>query len=185
MQQNMGAGVGATEEVLYIVDEDDREVGSILRSHAHLLGAGLTVRCVNAFLAHSGRIWVPLRQSWKRQFPSTLDFSVGGHVEWGESYLKAFLREAEEEIGLVLGSGDYREVAALRGGHDGVRVNQRVYLIPFENDCPAFNTDDYESWTWMTSAELLELHRSRPGSLKPDLAAVVANPVVSAAIASL
>ena len=90
----------SADELLDIVDEQDRVVGQARRSAAY--AERLRHRCVFIFVRDArGRIFVHRRASGKLVFPSRYDMFVGGVVGAGESYDAAALREAEEELGVT------------------------------------------------------------------------------------
>ena len=90
------------EELLDLVDEQDRVIGARFRSEIYRDGLN-NFRAVNAFLVNDfGQLWIPRRTAAKRIFPLCLDMSVAGHVASGEDYLTAFRRELYEELNLVL-----------------------------------------------------------------------------------
>jgi len=87
------------DEILDIVDENDRVIGQSPRGKAY--AEGLRHRC--AFIQARdarGRLFVHRRTPVKLVFPSLYDMFVGGVVGAGESYDSAALREAEEELGV-------------------------------------------------------------------------------------
>ncbi|CAM5587650.1 NUDIX domain-containing protein [Streptomyces abikoensis] len=87
------------DEVLDIVDEQDRVVGRAPRGEAY--ARGLRHRCVFVLARDGeGKIFVHRRTPGKLVFPSCHDMFVGGVVGAGESYDEAALREAEEELGV-------------------------------------------------------------------------------------
>jgi 8-oxo-dGTP pyrophosphatase MutT (NUDIX family) len=91
--------MSAADELLDIVDEDDRVVGQSPRGEAY--ARGLRHRCVFIEARDAdGRIFVHRRTPTKLVFPSLYDMFVGGVVGAGESYDAAALREAEEELGV-------------------------------------------------------------------------------------
>ncbi|MET9295534.1 NUDIX domain-containing protein [Streptomyces sp. NPDC003077] len=87
------------DEILDIVDEQDRVVGQAPRGEAY--ARKLRHRCT-FILARDAedRIFVHRRTAHKLVFPSHYDMFVGGVVGAGESYDEAALREAEEELGV-------------------------------------------------------------------------------------
>jgi 8-oxo-dGTP pyrophosphatase MutT (NUDIX family) len=94
----MGA-MSAADEILDIVDENDRVIGQSPRGEAY--ARGLRHRCVFIQARDAeGRIFVHRRTPTKLVFPSLYDMFVGGVVGAGESYDDAALREAEEELGV-------------------------------------------------------------------------------------
>ncbi|WP_455354710.1 NUDIX hydrolase [Streptomyces sp. SYSU K217416] len=89
----------AADEILDIVDEEDRVVGRAPRGEA--TAKGLRHRCVFVLARDGdGRVFVHRRTATKLVFPSMYDMFVGGVVGAGESYDEAALREAEEELGV-------------------------------------------------------------------------------------
>ncbi|MFH8368182.1 NUDIX hydrolase [Streptomyces sp. NPDC018031] len=90
----------SADELLDIVDEDDRVVGQARRGEA--TARRLRHRCAFVLARDgAGRIFVHRRTARKLVFPSLYDMFVGGVVGAGESYDQAALREAEEELGVV------------------------------------------------------------------------------------
>ncbi|MDQ8703027.1 NUDIX domain-containing protein [Streptomyces sp. LHD-70] len=89
----------SADEILDIVDEQDRVVGTAPRGEAY--AKGLRHRCV-FILARDAkdRVFVHRRTPTKLVFPSMYDMFVGGVVGAGEAYDTAALREAEEELGV-------------------------------------------------------------------------------------
>ena len=91
--------MSAADEILDIVDEQDRVIGRSPRGEAY--AKGLRHRCVFIEARDAeGRLFVHRRTPTKLVFPSRYDMFVGGVVGAGESYDEAALREAEEELGV-------------------------------------------------------------------------------------
>jgi 8-oxo-dGTP pyrophosphatase MutT (NUDIX family) len=89
----------SAEEILDVVDADDRVVGQATR--ADVYARGLTHRVAFVLVRDSGgRIFVHRRTETKMSFPGAYDMFVGGVVGAGETYDEAALREAEEELGV-------------------------------------------------------------------------------------
>lgn len=87
------------DELLDIVDEQDRVVGQAPRGEAY--ARRWRHRCVFVLVRDpQGRIFVHRRTAHKLVFPSRYDMFVGGVVGAGESYDRAAHREAEEELGV-------------------------------------------------------------------------------------
>ena len=91
--------MSAADEILDIVDENDRVVGRSPSGEAYT--KGLRHRCVFIQVRDTrDRLFVHRRTATKLVFPSLYDMFVGGVVGAGESYDEAALREAEEELGV-------------------------------------------------------------------------------------
>ncbi|MFT2017210.1 NUDIX hydrolase [Streptomyces sp. 796.1] len=89
----------SADEVLDVVDEQDRVVGQAPRGEVY--ARGLRHRCVFILVKDAaGRVFVHRRTAQKLVFPGLYDMFVGGVVGAGESYATAALREAEEELGV-------------------------------------------------------------------------------------
>lgn len=91
--------MSAADEILDVVDEHDRVVGTAPRGEVY--ARNLPHRCVFVEARDAaGRLFVHRRTASKLAFPSLYDMFVGGVVGAGESYDGAALREAEEELGV-------------------------------------------------------------------------------------
>lgn len=89
-----------SKEILPLVDETGRVVGSATRGECHggsmLLHPVVHLHLMNA----AGDIYLQKRPEWKDIQPGKWDTAVGGHVDFGESVPEALHREVREEIGL-------------------------------------------------------------------------------------
>lgn len=91
----------AGEEWFDIVDDDDRIVGRATRADCHG-NPGLIHRVAHVLvLNRKEQILLQKRSMSKDVQPGRWDTSVGGHLDPGESYLDAALREMREELGIV------------------------------------------------------------------------------------
>ena len=82
-----------------IVDENDNVVSSSTKQEA--LDNQLIHRIVRILVFNNkNEVYLQKRGPEKLSWPNKWDQSVGGHVDAGESYLDAALREAEEELGI-------------------------------------------------------------------------------------
>ncbi|MGW2670300.1 NUDIX hydrolase [Streptomyces sp. NPDC001272] len=91
--------MSAADEVLDVVDREDRVTGQAPRGEVY--ARGLLHRCVFVQVTDGlGRIFVHRRTASKLVFPARYDMFVGGVLGAGEEYPRAALREAEEELGV-------------------------------------------------------------------------------------
>lgn len=87
------------DELLDIVDNNDKVIGQELRSIIHQ--CGLQHRGAHILLfTQDGKLLVQKRSRDRASYPSAWDCSVSEHVKSGESYLEAAMRGAKEEMGV-------------------------------------------------------------------------------------
>jgi isopentenyl-diphosphate delta-isomerase len=88
-----------TDEIFDVVNAADKIVGKATRKDTHK--KGLLHRSVFFFIMDKkGRIFVNQRSKLKEFYSSYWSIVFGGHVNSGESYESAVIREAEEEAGI-------------------------------------------------------------------------------------
>ena len=88
-----------SEELLDVVDADDRVVGRATRGEIH--ARGLMHRAVHILLFNrNGDLFVQKRSLTKDENPGLWDSSAAGHVDSGEDYLDCARREIGEELGI-------------------------------------------------------------------------------------
>lgn len=87
-------------EMFEIVDEQDRVIGIAPRSECH--GNPALVHRVAHVLVFrpGGELLLQKRSRYKDIQPGKWDTSVGGHLDSGEDYQSAAIREMREELGL-------------------------------------------------------------------------------------
>lgn len=144
-----------SDEYLDLVDEKDQVIGKKPRSEVYKEHLS-NFRVVNAFAVNSqGQIWVPRRAANKRIFPLCLDMSVGGHVESGETYEQALVRETKEELNIDLETAPYKLLGHLTPQKDRVSAFMNVYEIKLDV-APEFNREDFVEYFWLTPKEFFE-----------------------------
>lgn len=87
------------DELFDVVDADDRVIGQATRSEVH--ARGLLHRAAHVFVLNSqGELLLQRRSATKDAHPLCWTSSCSGHLDAGENYEKAAVRELKEEIGL-------------------------------------------------------------------------------------
>ncbi len=91
--------MSVSEELLDVVDADDRVVGTASRSEIHT--RGLMHRAVHVLVFNrAGDLFLQKRSLAKDENPGLWDSSAAGHVDSGEDYLDCARREIGEELGI-------------------------------------------------------------------------------------
>jgi isopentenyldiphosphate isomerase len=89
-----------TTEYFETFDDDGRATGLVSRARVH--ASGLWHRSAHVFLFDSsGALYVQRRAAGKDICPGRWDFSVGEHLQPGETYLQGALRGLAEELGVT------------------------------------------------------------------------------------
>ena len=89
------------EEIFDVVDEQDRVIDHQPRRLVHRLG--LRHRAVQVLVFNArGQLFLQKRSRFKDTFPGAWDASASGHLDRGEDYPAAAVRETREELGLHL-----------------------------------------------------------------------------------
>ena len=90
-----------SQELLDVVDENDRVIGVKTRGEIH--AQGLMHRAVHILVFNgSGELFIQKRSMGKDNNPGLWDSSAAGHVDSGEDYYDCAIRELEEELGLTV-----------------------------------------------------------------------------------
>ena len=91
--------VPVSQELLDVVDADDRVVDVRPRGEVHRLG--LMHRSVHILLFNgTGELFIQKRSMSKDSNPGLWDSSAAGHLNSGEDYLSCAIREMGEELGV-------------------------------------------------------------------------------------
>lgn len=141
------------DEEMDLVDNNDTVIGRVYRTDAYN-SLICNYRVVNAFLINSSnKIYIPIRSSNKRLFPNSYDFSVGGHVKQGESYLEALFRECKEELNIDLNILKVKEILYLNPHKDNVSSFMKIWMINYNYEIE-YNTSDFCGANWLSFSEI-------------------------------
>lgn len=149
MNGNVKAGTG--DEWFDVVNERDEVVGRERRAVVH--ARGLWHRAVHILVFNqAGQVFLQKRSMIKDTAPGCWDSSCSGHVDAGEDYDVAAVRELREELGLNVSASlerIFREQARRETGWEFVWVYRLRHEGPFE-----LHPDEIERGEWRTPAEV-------------------------------
>jgi len=131
------------EEMFDVVDEQDRVLEAKPRDTVHV--NNLRHRASHMLIFNrAGELFLQKRSIWKDRNPAVWDSSAAGHVDAGETYLEAAVREVREEIGVdcelekigklpCMEENGWEFIEVFRGQHEGP-----FKLAPLEVEAGAF-----------------------------------------------
>lgn len=168
------------DEIFDIVDEADRVIGALPRAEVHR--RRLRHRAVHIFwLRADGLICLQRRSYAKDNCPGLLSTSCAGHVDSGEGYLQAAVRELREEVGVSITEADLREIDYApcheELGHEFVRS----YLLSGDH-APRIGRSEVDSLLWRLPVEMDAWMARAPESFSSPLVHLWARPAIRQAL---
>ncbi len=131
-----------------VVNEKDEVIGAEERKIAR--EKGLIHRVIRILVFNSqGEIFLQKRSQEKEAWPNRWDQSVGGHVEEGEDYLQAALRELKEELGISGVKLEEIEKYYTEGDYNGLTIKR--FNMPYQttyNGEVNFNKNEISESGW-------------------------------------
>lgn len=89
------------DEVFDLVDEQDNVIGKTTRGKVHS-DPSLIHRAVFILVFRGNELFMQKRSPTKDKYPNAWTVSCSGHLDSGETYEKAAVRELKEELGLTV-----------------------------------------------------------------------------------
>ena len=144
------------EELLDVVDAENHPVSKMPRKQIH--DNELRHRAVHIFVTtKKGDLILQKRSHLKDRFPNVWDSSASGHVDAGESFEEAALRELEEELGIseesteLVGSltatpNNGMEFVELRVCNSPHKLSKVVYPPTEVESVQAFSPEEIQLW---------------------------------------
>jgi isopentenyldiphosphate isomerase len=162
------------DEVFDVVDEDDAIVGREFRREIHR--RGLRHRAIHIFwLRGDGQLCLQRRSYAKDNCPGLLSSSCAGHVDSGEDYLGAAVRELHEELGVAVPPMALHEIDYAPWHADLGNEFVRSYLL--RGDHPTRLAEfEVDSLLWRTPAEVETWAQADPAVFATPLAHLFRRP---------
>lgn len=141
---------------IQIVDEKDNLIGNV--EYFEAVETGAIRRVARVFVFNEvGQILIQKRSEHINN-PLLLDQSVGGHVDEGESYLDAAIREMKEELGL-----EGFELTLVAKSFRTKHFFSDVFKTTIPNDTVVhFDPHEVHSIQWLFPDEITELANTNP-----------------------
>ena len=156
------------DELFDVVDEEDRVIGVARRGEVH--ARKLRHRAVHILVqSPEGDIFLQKRSMQKDSQPGKWDSSASGHLDSGESYEVAAVRELGEELGIF--NVGVEEIGSLPAGEVTGMEFVRIYRASHEGPF-VLHPEEIEDGRWASVPELLEWIESRPQEFAPCFIAV-------------
>jgi len=159
------------KEVLDIVDANDEVIGQADREECH--ANFLRHRAIQVFVFDpKGKIFVQKRSRKKDVFPGLFEASCSGHVQAGEAYRQAAVRELAEELGITHTEHELKELFTFKLNAKPEHEIVKQYSV--QCDCIGkLQKEEVESGTFMTWESLVGKMEKNPRQFTPACVAAV------------
>jgi isopentenyl-diphosphate Delta-isomerase len=145
--------------LLPIVNEKDEIVGQVNKED-HYKGANM-LRSVQIFVYNSaGQLFVQKRAKNKKRFPSYFCSSEAGHVDPGENYDQALIRETKEELGIDL--KEYNFISKERTFVGKKYYAMMAHYTAISDDPITLQEEEVESGAFYDIEEVKEMMKNNP-----------------------
>lgn len=119
------------KSILNVVNESDEIIGQETREKIH--EHGLLHREIHVyFITPNKEIIFQHRAKDKDTYPDLLDATVGGHVEIGDGYEQAAVKEAEEETGIKIKASDLISINKVKKKYEDKATNKINNIFNFQ-----------------------------------------------------
>lgn len=153
-------------DIFDIVDENDRVIGSAPRSVVH--EKGYLHRASHIWVFNSkGQYLMQKRSRFKDLNPLTYTSSVSGHVDTGETYEEAAVRETWEEIGAKITTAQLTQIGYSKPCEETGSEFVRVYRMELEGPF-TYPGEEVEDLFWMEVDKMEGMMDSEPESFCPS-----------------
>lgn len=146
-------------EIFDVVDDNDEVVATATRAEVH--AQKLVHRAVHVFVFNKrGDLLLQKRSQLKDLCPGLWDSSVSGHLDSGEGYEAAAVRELEEEMGISISSPP-EEIARISPRPETGWEHVRLYRTSHDGNL-RYPSAEIEAAVWFPLAEIDAWIAARP-----------------------
>lgn len=162
--------VSRDDEPLILVDEQDREVGTLDKESCHD-GAGTLHRAFSLFVFNArGDTLLQRRHASKRLWPGYWSNGCCSHPRHGEALEEAVVRRARQELGLaVVPEFLFKFQYQASFGDIGSEFELCSVYVSHSAEVPQVNTAEIAEWRWIPRHELDREMQAAPASFTPWL----------------
>lgn len=156
-----------TERVQF-VDENDNPIGAGPREEAW--EKGIILRHAYIVLRdEDGNFLLQQRSQQKKKNPGRYTYAATGHVDEGESYDEAAVRELKEEVGI-----DAHLTLIDKSLYMSDEINSKVYIAIYSGEIPhdiqlTLDPEEVSATHWFTETELAEAVSKTPEQFSPNM----------------
>ncbi len=157
----------STEEIFDVVNERDEVIEQLPRAVVHR--DKRLHRAVHIFVFNSeGRLYLQKRSPLKDQLPNCWTSSCSGHVDSGEDYDTAAVRELGEELGVHIDGAEtmdflFKHEACKRTGWEFVHV----YRLTWDGEV-TFDPVEISEGQWIAPADMEPWMKSQRRDFAPS-----------------
>jgi len=147
------------DEQFDVVDQDDRVLRQASRGEVHR--EGWLHRAVHIFLLNRrGEVFLQRRSGLKDMHPGMWDSSAAGHLDAGEDYHPAAVRELEEELGV--GGVPLEEVGGLAACEETGWEHIRLFRAEHAGGRLRWPCSEIHAGLWLAPEEVEAWAQARP-----------------------
>ncbi|WP_437227813.1 NUDIX hydrolase [Planctomicrobium sp. SH661] len=158
------------EEIFDVCDEQDNVIGQSPRSEVH--AKNLLHRAVHLWIWNSsGELLLQLRSETKDQYPGCYTSSASGHVDVGEDYETAAVRELWEELQL---RGDLTQGTKLPASADTAFEHTMLYHLQTDAS-PVPDPSEIAELHYFSTAAISEMLDRDPERFTPPFRVLFAD----------
>lgn len=157
-----------TEDIFDIVDENDKPIGSLPRSEVHSKGLYHRASHILVFNPDYTKILLQKRSATKDSYPNIYTTSCSGHVDSGETYDIAAVREMKEETGVSIELSSLRKIGKIDACIQTGKEFTFVYELKLPEDTQFnFPPDEVDALEWVRVEDFERMIFKNPKDFTP------------------